>query len=61
MIQWAFLLFVLTLVSAPFAFGDVRPHVATVAQGLFALFALLFIAAASAAVQHWRDRRHSES
>lgn len=59
MIQWAFLLFVLTLVSAPFAFGEVRPDVATVGRTFFAILGLLFVATASAALQQWRDRRRS--
>lgn len=44
MIQWVFVLFIATLISTPFAFGNVRPDVAGVAQGLFALLLVLFLA-----------------
>ena len=54
MIQWAFILFIATLISTPFALGNVRPDVAGVAQGLFALLLVLFLATAGEALRRWR-------
>ena len=57
MIQWAFTFFIATLITVPFAFGEVRPAVETVAQGLFVLFLALFL---GAAVLAFRNRRRSQ-
>jgi uncharacterized membrane protein YtjA (UPF0391 family) len=57
MIQWAFTLFIATLVATPFAFGDVRPEVATIAQLFFALFFALFALTAGVVLHRWRRGR----
>lgn len=58
MIQWAFILFIATLVTVPFAFGDVRPDVTSVAQGLFALLLVLFVGTgAETARRAWRRKQ----
>ncbi|MFP4125319.1 MAG: DUF1328 domain-containing protein [Alphaproteobacteria bacterium] len=57
MIQWAFTFFIATLITIPFAFGGMRPHVEAVGQGFFVLFLVLFL---GSAVQAFRHRRKSE-
>jgi len=57
MIQWAFTFFIATLITIPFAFGNMRPDVEAFGQGFFALFLALFL---GSAVQVFRHRRKSE-
>ncbi len=55
MFRWAFTFLVAALVVAPFAFGAVRPEVAAIGQGVFALFAAL--AVVTGAIAYDRRRR----
>jgi len=57
MFRWAFTFLIAGGIVAPFAFGNVRPDVAGVAQGVVAICAALFII--TGAIAYDRRRRRS--
>ena len=57
MFRWAFTFLIAGVIVAPFALGNVRPDVESVAQGVLAICAVLFII--TGAIAYDRRRRRS--